>query len=64
MLLMKTRKRKTVEEIELQNHESIITFGKKENYKYLEILEADTIKQAETKKKTPGHIEYSGPFLK
>ena len=44
MLIMKKRERQTMERIKLANHESIRTFGEKENYKYLEILEADTTK--------------------
>ena len=37
--------------MELLNQEKIRTLGEKESYKYLEILEADTIKQMEMKKK-------------
>ena len=36
-----------MEGIELPNQERIKTFGEKENYKYLEILETDTTKQIE-----------------
>ena len=36
--------------IELPNQEKIRTLGEKETYKYLKILEAGIIKQAETKK--------------
>ena len=39
------------EGIELPNQEKIRTYGEKETYKYLGILEADTIKQAEMKEK-------------
>ena len=35
----------------LPNQERIRTFGEKENYKYLGILEMDTIKQVEIKEK-------------
>ena len=38
--------------MELQNHDKIRTLGEKETYKYLDILEADTIKQVEMKDKT------------
>ena len=38
MLIIKSEKRETTEEIEPPNQ------GEKENYKYLEILEKDTIK--------------------
>ena len=37
--------------IDLSNEETFKTPGKKKNYKYLRIFEADIIKQAETKKK-------------
>ena len=37
--------------MELPNQEKIRTLGEKETYKYLEILEADTIKQVEMKEK-------------
>ena len=37
--------------IELLNQERIRTLGEKKNYKYLGILEANTIKQAEMKEK-------------
>ena len=36
--------------MELPNQEKISTLGEKEDYKYLEILEADTIKKVEMKK--------------
>ena len=39
------------EKIELPNQEKIRTLGEKQTYKYLGILEADTIKQVETKEK-------------
>ena len=48
---MKSRKQHMIEGIELPNKEKIRTLGEKETYKYLEILEADTIKQVETKEK-------------
>ena len=51
MLIRKSEKRKTKEGIELPNQGKIRTLGKKENYKYLGILEGDTIKQAELKEK-------------
>ena len=40
-----------MEIIELPNQERIKTFGEKENYKYLGILEVDTIKRAEMLRK-------------
>ena len=48
MLLMKSGKRQIMERIELQNQERIRTFGEKENYKYLRVLEVD---REERKKK-------------
>ena len=39
MLIMRRRKRYVTEGIELLNQEKIRTFGEKETYKYLEILE-------------------------
>ena len=46
---MKSGKRETAKETELPNQETIRTLREKENYKYLRILEADSIKQAEVK---------------
>ena len=44
------RKKETIEGIRLSNQESIKMLGKKENSKYLRILEMDTTKQIERKK--------------
>ena len=49
MPIMKSEKWPMMKGIELQNQEKIRTFRKKETYKYLEILEADTIKQEKEK---------------
>ena len=51
VLIMKSGKRQITEGIELPNQERNRTLEEKENYKYLEILEADTIKQAKMKEK-------------
>ena len=51
MFIMRSGKRQITEEIDLPNQERIRTRRKKENDKYLRILEADTIKQAEIKEK-------------
>ena len=51
MLIMKSRKRHMTDGVELPNQEKIRTLGEKETYKYSRILEADTIKQVEMKKK-------------
>ena len=51
MLKMKSEERETAEGIELPNQECIGTLGEKEGYKYLGILEAATIKQADMKEK-------------
>ena len=48
MLIIISRKRETMEGIELQNKESI---RKKENYKNFRILEVENIKQTEMKEK-------------
>ena len=44
MLITKSGIRETSEGIELQNQDSMKTFGEKENYKYLGILGAETIR--------------------
>ena len=44
-------KKKGTEGIEIPNQERIRTLGEKETYKYLGILEMDTIKQEEMKEK-------------
>ena len=49
MLVMKSGKRYLAEGVELPNQVVIRTLGEKETYKYLMILEADTIKQVEMK---------------
>ena len=49
MLIMKSEERKTVE-LKLTNQKSIRILGEKENYKHLEMVEADTNRD-ETKKK-------------
>ena len=51
MLIMKSDKRHTTDGIELPNKEKIRTFGENDAYKYLGILEADTIKQMQMKDK-------------
>ena len=51
MLVMKSGKRHMTDRMELPNHDEIRTLGENENYKYLGILEADTIKQVEMKDK-------------
>ena len=51
MQIMKSRKRLRTEGIELPNQDKIRTLGEKETYKYLGILDSNTIKQAEMKAK-------------
>ena len=51
MLVMKSGKQHLTDRMELPNQDKIRTPGEKETYKYLEILEADTIKQVEIKEK-------------
>ena len=47
MLVMKSGKRHMIDGMELPNKNKIRMLGEKETYKYLAILEADTIKQVE-----------------
>ena len=51
MLVMKSGKRRMTDGMELPNHDKIRTVGESETYKYLGILEADTIKQVKMKDK-------------
>ena len=51
MLVMKGGKRHLTDGMGLPNQDKIRTLGEKETYKYLGILEADTIKQVEMKEK-------------
>ena len=48
---MKSGKRHIIEGVELPTQVVIRTLGEKETYKYLGILETDTIKQQEMKEK-------------
>ena len=50
-LIIKNGKRQITEGTELPNQERIRMIGEKETYKYMGILEADSIKQGETKEK-------------
>ena len=56
MLIMKSGKRHLTYGMELLNQDQIRTFGEKETYKYLIILEADIIKQVKMKEKNKKHI--------
>ena len=49
MLVMKSCKRHMTDGMELPNHDRIRTLEENETYKYLGILEADTIKQVQMK---------------
>ena len=51
MLVMKSGKRHLTDGVELPNQDKIRALAEKETYKYLHILEADTIKQIEMKDK-------------
>ena len=51
MLIMRREKRQMIVGIDLPNQENIRSLREKENYKYLGILEADTIKPAKMKEK-------------
>ena len=57
MLVMKSGKRHLMDGMELPNQEKIKAFREKETYKYLGILEADTIKQVDMKEKIYGEPE-------
>ena len=52
MLVMKSGKRHMTDGMELPNHDRIRTLEENETYKYLGILEADTIKQVQMKDMT------------
>ena len=56
MLVMKSGKRHITDGMELPNHNKIRTLGENVTYKYLGILEADTIKQVEMKDKDSKRI--------
>ena len=51
MLVMKSGKQHMTDGMEQPNQDKIRTFGENETYKYVGILEADTIKQVEMKEK-------------
>ena len=51
MLVMKRGKWHLTDRMELPSQDKIRTLGEKETYKYLGILEVDTIKQVEMKDK-------------
>ena len=51
MLVMKSGKRQLTDGMELPNKDKIKTHAENETYKYLGILEADTIKKVEMKEK-------------
>ena len=51
MLVMKNGKQNLIDGMKLPNQDKIRTLGEKESYKYLGILETDTIKQVEMKEK-------------
>ena len=56
MLVMKSGKRQLIDGMELPNQDKIKTLAENETYKYLGILEADTIKQLEMKEKNSKRI--------
>ena len=51
MLIIRGVKEQQTEGIELPNQEKVRTLGENDSYKYLEILEADTIKHVDIKEK-------------
>ena len=56
MLVMESSKRHITDGMELPTQDKIRTPGENETYKYLGILEADTIKQVEKKTKLKKNI--------
>ena len=56
MLVMKSSKRHMTDGMEVPNQDKIRTLAENETYKYLSILEADTIKQVEMKAKFQKNI--------
>ena len=64
MLIIRSRKTLITEGIEQANQERIRTLRKKENCKHLEILEAETIKQVDMKKKKMIILDERERFLK
>ena len=56
MLVMKSDKQQLTDRMELPNKDKIKTLAENETYKYLGILEADTIKQEEMKEKIEKRI--------
>ena len=56
MLIIKSGKPHLTDGMEQPNQDKIRTLGQKETYKYLGILEADTIKQVEMKEKILKYI--------
>ena len=63
LLVMKSGKRRQTDEMELPNQDKIKTFGEKETYKYLDILEVDTIKQVEMKEKIKKYFRRARKLL-
>ena len=62
-LIMRNLKQQMTEGVELPNQEKIRTPGEKETHNYLVMLEADTIKQAEMKKKLMGYLRRTRKLL-
>ena len=56
MLVMKSGKRQLTDGMELPNKDKIKTLAENGTYKYVGILETDTIKQAEMKEKNSERI--------
>ena len=56
MIVMKSDKRHLIDGMEQPNQDKIKTYGEKETYKYLCILETDTVKQVKMKEKLRKHI--------
>ena len=64
IIIMKIGKQHRMEGIELPNQDKIRMLGEKESYKYLGILEADTIKQVGMKEKVKEYLRRTRKLLK
>ena len=63
ILVSKSGKRHMTEGVELPNKVVIRTLGEKETYKYLGILEADTVKQQEMKERFFKWVSQNSPKI-
>ena len=64
MLIMKSGKRHLTDGMEQPSQDKITTLGEKETYKFLSILEVDTIKQVEMKDKIKKYLRRTRKLIK